>query len=170
MVLKKSRISGNFRSKHVKIKGYYAILMFLMLIFLDRMTKTWAILNLKESKDLGMIALTYTLNTGAGFSILNDMNLLLIIISLIALAALIYYKEQAPKFSLVLILTGIVGNLIDRITYGGVVDFINLKFWPIFNLSDTMISIGVIYWIIIIFTNDRNPSENNRSSRKKRKK
>ena len=49
-----------------------------------------------------------------------------------------------------LIVSGIVGNLIDRIFYGSVIDFINFRFWPIFNVADSLIFIGVIYWIIEI--------------------
>jgi signal peptidase II len=158
MVLKKSRNSGNFKSKNIKVKGYYSILLFLMLIFLDRMTKIWAMLNLEESKDFGIMAFTYVLNTGAGFSIMEDMNFLLIVVALIALTAIVYYKRDIPKFSLVLLAAGIVGNLIDRIAYGGVIDFINLKFWPIFNFADSMICIGVVYWIILIIRDDKHPS------------
>jgi signal peptidase II len=45
-------------------------------------------------------------------------------------------------------ITGLVGNLIDRIVYGSVIDFINLKFWPIFNVADILISIGALILII----------------------
>ncbi|MGV8141182.1 MAG: signal peptidase II [Candidatus Woesearchaeota archaeon] len=166
MVLKSSN-SGKFRSKNVKVRGYYTLIFFLILVFFDRITKTWAISSLKESKDFGILAFTYVLNTGAGFSIMHGMNNLLIIISLIAIIAIIYYNKDIPRFSLIMILSGIFGNLIDRVTYGGVIDFINLKFWPIFNLADSMIFIGVVYWTIIIFKNDKKTSNENQHNDKK---
>jgi signal peptidase II len=138
-----------FKSKTVKFKGYYTIIMFLVLVMLDRMTKIWAA-SLKVEKDFGIFAFTYVTNTGAGFSILQNMNLWLAILSIILLAAIIYYRDSVPKFSLMLIISGIVGNVIDRIFYGSVIDFINLKFWPVFNVADSMICIGVAYWIIIL--------------------
>jgi signal peptidase II len=112
--------------------------------------------NLQISKDYGIFALTYLTNSGAGFSILQNMNLVLIIISIIALILLIYFNKNIPKLSFITIITGITGNLIDRITYGSVIDFINFKFWPVFNVADTLICIGVIYWIILIFKYERN--------------
>ncbi|MGV8172429.1 MAG: signal peptidase II [Candidatus Woesearchaeota archaeon] len=138
-----------FKSKNVRIKGYYNILIFLILVITDRISKI-GILALGD-KDYGIIALTYVKNTGAGFSILPNMNLLLILISILALLAIIYFNKQIPRFSVLTIISGIVGNLTDRIYHGGVIDFINLKFWPIFNIADSLICIGVIYWIIQIF-------------------
>ena len=147
MVLKK-----NFKnkSKTIKIRGYVVILLFLVLLIFDRLTKIWAA-NLKINKDYGLFAFTYITNNGAGFSIMQNMNMLLVIISIIALIALIYFYKHVPKFSFILLLSGIIGNLIDRISYGSVIDFINFKFWPVFNIADSLIFIGVTYWIIILF-------------------
>jgi len=152
MVLKNSK--KEFKSKDVRVKGYYTIIIFLLLIFLDRITKMWAT-SLNSNKDYGIIAFTYTVNTGAGFSILQNMNILLIIISAAVLVAIIYYHKYVPKFSLITIISGITGNLLDRIFYGAVIDFINFKFWPIFNIADSLIFIGVIYWIIILFKEEK---------------
>jgi signal peptidase II len=161
MVLKNSK--KDFRSKDVKVKGYYTVITFLLLVFLDRITKMWAT-SLKSNTDYGILALTYTTNTGAGFSILQNMNILLIIISILAIIAIIYFYKYIPKFSLIMIISGIIGNLLDRIFYGAVIDFINFKFWPIFNIADSLIFVGVIYWIIIIFKEDKegkNSTKNN---------
>jgi signal peptidase II len=166
MVLKHSK--KDFKSKDVRVKGYYTIIIFLLLIVLDRITKMWAT-SLNSSKDYGIIAFTYTINTGAGFSILQNMNILLIIVSAAVLAAIIYFYKHIPKFSLILIISGIVGNLLDRIFYGAVIDFINLKFWPIFNVADSLIFIGVVYWIIILFRAEKKPhsTKNNFNNPKK---
>jgi signal peptidase II len=147
MVLKSSK--RKFKAKSVKTRGYYIIFVFLILILIDRMSKIWAS-NLKASKDYGIFAFTYITNTGAGFSIMNNMNTVLIILSAAVLIAIIYFNNYMPKFSLMTITAGITGNLIDRISYGSVIDFINFKFWPVFNIADSLICIGVIYWIILI--------------------
>ena len=150
MVLKNPKKSKReFKSKTVRVRGYYTIIIFLALIFLDRLTKAWAS-GLKGDVEFRLLSFTYVTNTGAGFSILQNMNLMLIIISIIVLGLLIYFNNKIPRISLMLIVSGIVGNLIDRIFYGSVIDFINFRFWPIFNVADSLIFIGVIYWIIEI--------------------
>jgi signal peptidase II len=139
-----------FKSKEVRTVGYYSIIMFLVLVLADRFTKIWA--STSGNKDHGLIAITYTINTGAGFSIMTGMNTILIIISVLAASAIIYFQDKIkiPKFSSLTIISGITGNVIDRIFYGGVIDFINFKFWPIFNIADSLIVIGVLYWVIIL--------------------
>jgi len=144
-----------FKSKDVKVKGYFTLILFVLLILFDRITKIWAT-SLSVSKDYGILAFTYVTNTGAGFSILQNMNLILIIVSVIALVLVVYFHKYIPRFSFVTILAGIAGNLMDRIFYGSVIDFINFKFWPVFNIADSLICIGVIYWIIIIIKEERN--------------
>ena len=106
--------------------------------------------------------LTYTHNTGAAFSILTGKRLLLIIIAIVILIILFNYikknktnnKLEILAFSL--IIGGSIGNLIDRIIRGYVVDFLDFKIFgynfPIFNLADTFIVIGVILIVIITLT------------------
>lgn len=102
--------------------------------------------------------LTYVKNSGAAFSILDDNTFLVVIVSLIIIAILIRYvykNKDAKKIERVaysLILGGAIGNLVDRIFNGYVVDFLDFIFfgynYPIFNLADTFIVIGVILLII----------------------
>ena len=125
MVLKHSK--KEFKSKNVQTRGYYTVIIFIALLFLDRITKFWAT-TLTADKDYGILAFTYVTNTGAGFSILQNMNIILIVISILAIIALIYFTKHIPKFSLITIISGITGNLIDRISYGSVIDFINFRF------------------------------------------
>ena len=153
-----------FKSKTVKVRGYYTIFMFFILILLDRVTKIWAS-SRNISKDYGIMAFTYTNNTGAGFSILQNMNFLLIIISIVVLGAVIYFHKQIPRFSLITIVAGIFGNLVDRIFYGSVIDFINFKFWPIFNIADSLIFVGAIYWAIQIIKEERKLKTNSKVDR-----
>jgi len=156
MVLKRSK--KDFKSKSVKVRGYYTVVIFLLLIFLDRITKMWAT-SLNSEKDYGIIAFTYTTNNGAGFSILQNMNVMLVIISIIVLIAITYFYRYLPKFSLIMITSGVIGNLVDRISYGAVIDFINLKFWPIFNVADSLIFVGVVYWIIVLIRTEKKSAE-----------
>ncbi len=96
-------------------------------------------------------------NYGAGFGILQNQRLLLILVSLIVLGAIAFYfrkvpEETLPITSISLIAGGAFGNLIDRIFRGYVVDFIDFRWWPAFNIADSALSIGVIlllyyFWI-----------------------
>ncbi len=115
--------------------------------------------------------LTYTHNTGAAFSILTGKRLLLIIISIIVILTIFYYirknkvvdKLEITSFSL--IIGGSLGNLFDRLLRGYVIDFLDFRFFgynfPIFNLADVFIVVGV--FLIIIKTSrkeDKNANSN----------
>ena len=103
-------------------------------------------------------SIMYLRNTGAAFSILEDSTLLLIIISVIVLVVLDRTIKKENEFnkleevSLGLIMGGIFGNLIDRIIYHGVIDYLSFKIFnynfPVFNLADMAITIGVGLLII----------------------
>ena len=102
--------------------------------------------------------LTYTKNNGAAWSILKDQRLLLLIVTVIVLFLINKYmnKEELSKlenFIYGMIIGGIVGNLFDRIVYSSVIDFLDFKIfgynYPIFNLADTFIVIGIILLIIV---------------------
>lgn len=104
-------------------------------------------------------------NSGAAFSMMKDSATILIIISILALSLIIGYVFQKSKelnnfefFSLALVSGGAIGNLIDRIQYSYVIDFIQLEFvnFPIFNLADVFINIGVIILIVSLFIFRRN--------------
>lgn len=106
-----------------------------------------------------IIALNYVKNTGAAFSILRDSREFLIIISVVALVLIFGYvikhlKSISMKFIFFtsLLAAGIAGNLHERIALGYVRDFFELKFvdFPVFNISDIFINIGVIALIILI--------------------
>ena len=104
--------------------------------------------------------LTYTNNTGAAFSILTDKRIFLVLVGIIINILLIYYlkkhqiKNTINKIAFALVIGGSLGNLIDRIIRGSVVDFIDIKIFsynfPIFNLADTFITIGVLLLLINI--------------------
>ena len=158
MVLKKNsrkKKVETYIDERIKASGYYMIIFFILLIIIDRITKIWAS-TLASEIDYGMFAFTYVTNTGAGFSILQNQNMLLLWMAIVALGLIIYFYNEFPKTGFVLITAGLIGNLIDRISYGSVVDFINFKFWPIFNAADAFIFIGVIITIILIIIKEKN--------------
>ena len=96
---------------------------------------------------------SYITNTGSLFGLFKGYNIIFIIITIIIIIFIIYYinkhkLDRIETIFLSLILGGAIGNLIDRIIYGNVIDFINLKIWPAFNIADAAITIGVIGLIV----------------------
>ena len=102
--------------------------------------------------------LLYLRNTGAAFSILEDSTILLVIISVVFLVVLDLYIKKENKFnklsiiSLGMIMGGIIGNLMDRIIYHSVIDYLSFTIFkynfPVFNLADIGITVGVVLLII----------------------
>jgi len=84
-------------------------------------------------------------NIAFGIAIPNFLFWVFWIVIIFYLSFLIYRKYQAPEAKFyVLILAGAFGNIIDRLRLGCITDFIDLKFWPVFNLADSFITIGVL--------------------------
>jgi len=107
--------------------------------------------------NLGIFALHYVTNTGASFGMLQGNNATLAWVSVIVLGLIMLLVDKIRKEQTVpvlLIASGIIGNLIDRVFRGFVVDFIDFKFWPVFNLADSMIVIGVVWLIVVILVKD----------------
>lgn len=115
-------------------------------------------INLHESIKVikNFFYLTYTRNTGAAFSILEDGRILFLVVTIIALFFINKYmnKEDIKGIDNLIygmIIGGILGNLLDRIVYGYVIDFLDFKIfgynYPVFNLADTFIVVGAILLI-----------------------
>lgn len=102
---------------------------------------------------LGFFQITFITNTGAAFGILQNSTGLLTAISLAAAALLLFSYPKLPQqrssqFLWALFLGGIVGNGLDRLLRGYVIDFLDFSFWPAFNLADSAITIAVIGLLI----------------------
>ena len=118
--------------------------------------------------------ITYVKNTGAAWSIFSGETLGLIIVSLIIISFIIYYisknkpSTKIEKIGYGMILGGSFGNLLDRIIYGYVIDFLDFNIfgynYPIFNLADTFIVVGV--FILIVCSIRENGDKNEVRSRK----
>ena len=127
----------------------------LAIIALDRWTKQLATEHLLDSGVRSIPAIgeyirfTYVENRGAAFGVLQDQTAFFVLVGLIVIAVIVASYRYLPEPSwllnicLGLQLGGAVGNLIDRIQVGYVVDFIDLTFWPVFNIADSAICVGV---------------------------
>ena len=142
-------------------KYVYLTVCFVFFIFCKIYLSNELVFNLtngfKYSNEI--ITLNYIKNTGAAFSILKDSREILIILSVAALVLILLYvikhiKSLSMKsiFFIALLSAGIAGNLHERIAFGYVRDFFQLNFvnFPVFNIADIFINIGVIALIIMI--------------------
>lgn len=123
------------------MKNKFNYLLIFILLILDIISKY---LVAKFNVHYGLI--NYTLNSGIAFGMFRGSNLIFVFIDIVfvlILGYLLFKSERRYLLGLNLILCGAIGNLIDRIFYSGVVDFIDLKYWYVFNLADVFIVIGV---------------------------
>jgi signal peptidase II len=139
-------------------------LLAVVLITGDQISKVWINSHLYVGQVLwqyGFIQIVFVQNTGAAFGLFQDSQLPLIIIrsigALIVLTIVVFYNRQIQKWggawimaALGLIFTGTVGNLIDCFRLGYVVDFVNLTYWPVFNVADSCVVVAV-FIIAILF-------------------
>jgi len=145
------------------------LLLMAAVVALDQATKAILVrsLDLHEYVPLvdGLLSLSHVRNRGAAFGLLSDWNVpyqsvLLSLLSLGALLAIGYYflrlpqASRLPRLALALVLGGALGNLIDRVRLGYVVDFVHAYWrayqWPDFNLADSAITVGVTLLVIDI--------------------
>lgn len=117
----------------------------------------------------GLLSITHITNTGAAWSMLEGKMMFFYLITIIAVIVLVYLFVKADKkdylyrFSLIFLLAGTLGNAIDRFTRHFVVDMFNLDFisFPIFNLADTYITVGVILIIVSLIIQLAGEKNNN---------
>lgn len=141
------------------------IIVLILGIFLDRISKIWALNTLASGKDIVIIknlfTFSYLENRGAAFGIFQNRLIFLSLITAIVILGVVYfivkYKPTSKllKISLSLIISGAIGNLIDRIYYKFVVDFIMLHYkdvyyFPTFNVADMLVVIGTVLLAIYI--------------------
>lgn len=133
-----------------------------ILCFLDQYSKIYISLNINKliNKDLLILTIEYIRNYGAAFNILSGSRLFLSLISIISTIILMYLifirkDKRINKYGLSFIVAGSIGNGVDRIFYGYVIDFIKIKFvdFPVFNIADIAINIGILVMIINYFKN-----------------
>src|SRR3989338_702725 len=110
-------------------KSYYIIIISAIVVIIDQITKQLVKNSIKQPIDIikRILSITYTQNTGAGFSILQGFNIAIIMFTVAIILGLFYYYKKIPDNKLVwvsiaLMLGGAIGNLIDRLLYGYVID------------------------------------------------
>lgn len=144
--------------------------MILLLIFLDQLSKYFAYDAKPSFSVIGnILRIDYIQNTGTIFGLLENSNIVFIVLAFVlCIVICMYMKYKIEKKSITykclkLILAGGIGNLIDRIFRGFVVDFISLKFVGVFNFADSYIVIGVI---ILLFMELKEFIKDGKASRK----
>ncbi len=131
----------------------------LALLALDRASKVWALTELSVQGPVkfgSYFWLNYVENTGAAFGMFQHANGLLLFVMLLVIGYILYsWKEitqygRGASWGAILILAGALGNLYDRMTLGFVVDFLDFRVWPVFNVADSCITVGAV-WVGIEF-------------------
>ncbi|MBA32154.1 MAG: signal peptidase II [Chloroflexi bacterium] len=130
----------------------YFLMLSLSIISLDQISKYIVIKNLSLGESIpreGLFRFTHAQNTGTAFSLFQNQTDILTIVSIIAIILIIFIFITIDKPSVYLFLSygllfgGAVGNLSDRLRLGYVTDFLDVGFWPIFNVADSAITIGI---------------------------
>ena len=144
-------------------------LVLLIVVGLDQLTKHTIAANIapgETKKFLPLINLVHVRNTGVAFGFFSGGGALVLVLTLLALAVLISYLALRPDRPYLWLPTGMlvggaIGNLIDRVASGSVIDFIKLPHWPAFNVADTSITFGVLVllWVLEGKASDERPQD-----------
>lgn len=139
-----------------------AVIFIALLVAVDQISKYLIQKNMSLHESVPVIPkifhITYVKNYGAAFGILKHRTGFFVLISVIIVMSILVYLWNMPqkrgplKVALVLLVGGAVGNLIDRVRFGYVVDFLDLRVWPVFNIADMAIVTGMgllIYELIV---------------------
>lgn len=155
-------LKGYIMLKRISAKNLLWLFLSIFLIAADQVTKLIITYNMKIGDSITVIEdflyIGYTRNTGAAWGIFGGHTEYLAIFSIIASIALIYllltFKRKFAAFSTALVIGGAIGNAIDRIRLGWVIDFVDTYIFgydfPMFNVADSAITVGVILLVIYL--------------------
>ena len=155
----------------------FYIFVILTIVGLDQYTKNLTVIFIKESEEINIIdcffRLINTKNYGAAFSIMQNQRIILIGLPIVVVLVLGFFliknknKSKLETISYLFIIGGGIGNLIDRIFNGYVIDFLDFNFgtyhYPTFNVADSFATVGVILLCIYFIFFDKKKDENNKN-------
>ena len=146
---KSRKINADHRTQFLKISS--------TLLVIDQLTKWLVTRMMVPGQSIPLIPsvmhLTYVQNTGAAFGLMKGRQLIFIVMSLLVIGWLGWDMvtrppvARRPYWGATLIMAGAAGNLIDRLRFGYVTDFLDVRVWPVFNVGDSAITIGVLLLI-----------------------
>lgn len=164
--------------KSVTGKRIFHALLCVFLLFLDQITKVWARSSLQGAGTKvvipGLLSFLYLENTGAVWGIFRGKTVFLLITAILILAAVLFFYFKVPmekhylpiRLVFVFITAGALGNIIDRILFGCVTDFIQFEFmdFPVFNVADIYITVSTfcIAVLLLFFYKDEPEREKNK--------
>ena len=159
------------RPRQKLIKEVTFFLVALVVVALDQISKFFVRTNMSLGQSIpeeGFFRITYATNTGGAFGIFANQAFLITLIAIAGIVTILIYVRYSPlnimpvRIALGLLLGGTAGNLIDRLSVGQVVDFIDIGFgqyrWPTFNLADSVIVVSMIilvYFFLFKFGRDQ---------------
>ncbi len=158
------------QDKHLKGRIAGLIVLILGLIGLDQWVKAWTVVTIELDTVMdfipGLMSLAYLRNYGAAWSILQNQQWFFTIVTLVVMLGLGWYMVKSIRgslltlMSLALIVAGGLGNFIDRVRLGYVVDMFHLDFisFPVFNVADVCLTVGVGLLFICIMKEENNGS------------
>ncbi len=128
-----------------------------LILVIDQISKQAVMTSLRPGESWNPVAalerwvsLTYVTNTGVAFGLFPEYGTIFMVIAVVVVVAIIFYYRHLPgeqwlvQVSLGLQLAGALGNLLDRLRHGHVIDFIDFKVWPVFNVADSSVFVGVV--------------------------
>lgn len=142
----------------------------IIIFIIDQLVKSYVTASMQLGQSVPVIKdvfyITYVLNPGAAFGIFEHQRLFFIIVALVLLGAVLYFRKKLLQenymiqYGVGLLLGGAIGNLYDRLQNGLVVDFFDFRFWPVFNIADVAICLGAaLIMIDICFRRDGNDTD-----------
>ncbi len=135
--------------------------------FFDQITKFYIEKFVSSSSSIPVVSevfhLTLVYNTGIAFGLFKEYPFVFAVLTILAIILIVYFLNQkkhklnvSERIALCFILGGSAGNLIDRLRYGHIVDFIDFRFWPVFNIADSFITIGAVLLIFSMLFKRKN--------------
>ena len=140
---------------------YAALLAAFGVILLDQITKNLVLKHMHAGQSIPLIEnifhLTFVQNTGIAFGLFQNSNIFFLVVSLAIMLGIIYAllhtskEEQSIHVLLGMVLGGAMGNIVDRLFLGYVVDFLDFRIWPVFNVADSAITLAIIGLIVVLW-------------------